>query len=147
MSAATAVVPGVPSATKVSLSGIAKRKPKLRLSIVAGKSAPPLKKLVLSISTGIGFSASRKSPGKGISIKDARGKRLRFTVLLTQGRLSISLRTAASSVRVAIEVPAITVTERLAKSARRKRQTVQLHVVATDLGGVATILRLMLRAS
>jgi hypothetical protein len=71
---------GKPSATRASLSGVAKGKPKLVFSLGAGRNAPAIKTISVSLPNGLGFSHKNKSLTKGITVTGSGGKHLKLSL-------------------------------------------------------------------
>jgi hypothetical protein len=139
--------PGKTSSSHTSLTGVGKRKAKLRFTLTAGRNAPAIKAVTIALPTGLGFSTSKKNLANGINVKSPGAKKLNFTVKISHGRLTITLKTAASSVQVTISNPAINVSKTLAgKVEHHKVKTVPVTVTAADTGHKTTRLTLKPRA-
>lgn len=133
--------PGPPSSSAGSLSGLAKRKPKLSFELLAGTNAPGLQKLTVGLPGGLSFAGKRLA--RGISIKGAGGQKLSFTAKLTHGKLTIVLGGAARDVKVTIAGPALTASRQLAQRVSRgKVKAVTIAVAALDSAGTSTPLTL-----
>jgi hypothetical protein len=95
----------------------------------------------------LGFSTSNKKFANGINVESAGAKKLKFAVKISHGKLTITLKTAASSVQVTISTPAINVSKALAANVEHhKVKTVQVTVIAADTGHRTTRLTLKARA-
>ncbi len=128
------VVIGKPKAAKATLSGFAKRKPKVAFTISAGAHAPLLSSFAITLPKGVAFSKSAKNLSKGIAIKGPGSKKLKYKLKLKKGVLTISLTKRASQARFTIAKPAIGVTSSLAKSIKRhKTKKLAIVVKATDV--------------
>ena len=134
---------GKPSESHASLSGLAKRKAKLSFTVKAGSNAAPIKTISVSLPRGLTFARQTKKLTNGITLKDANGKRLKFTAKRSHGTLQIKLKSPASTIRVTIRGPAITVTAKLANAVKHKK-TKKLTVVlkVTDASNTTTRLSL-----
>jgi hypothetical protein len=93
---------------------------------------------------GLGFSSS-KNLSTGIVVKAGR-RSLKFTANVSHGKLTITLKTPASSAQVTISSPAITVSKTLAKNVKTgKVKTLSVLVTATSTSHATTRLTLRLR--
>jgi hypothetical protein len=137
---------GKPSESHASLSGVARRKARLSFTVKAGKNAAALKTISVSLPRGLTFTRKTKKLTKGITVKSANGKRLKFTAKLGHGSLQIKLKSPASTVRVTIGGSAMTVATKLAKAVKHKK-TKRLTVVLklTDASNKTTRLTLKLK--
>jgi hypothetical protein len=106
---------------RFSLSGVAKRKPKLSFTITAGSHA--LTKLLVTLPNDLEFGAIKH--GLTVSAKSE--------LKLEHGRLAITLSSPEQSVRVAIGGAAL----KIRRKAHRKHS---LLVIATDTTGATTAL-------
>lgn len=133
---------GKPSESRGSLSGVAKRKARLAFTIKAGANAPAIKTISVSLPRGLGFTHKTKKLRKGITVRGANFRRLKFTIKLRRGTLQIKLRSAAKTVHVTIAGSAITVSKKLARAVKHKK-TKKLRVVlkVTDASNATTTLR------
>jgi WD40-like Beta Propeller Repeat len=137
---------GKPSSSHTSLSGIAKRKAKLGFTLTVSRNAAAIKAITVGLPKGLGLSTSRENLAKGINVKGSGTKKLKFTAKASHGKLTITLRTAASSVRVTISSPAIGVSKALAGNVEHhKVKTLRVTLTAADTGHLTT--RLMLKLS
>jgi hypothetical protein len=134
-------VVGRPSISHVSLSGIARREAKLKFSLNSGANAPAIRRIRISLPKGLGFSKHRRKLIKGISVKNASGRRLKFSAKRDHG-LQITLRSPATKVKVTIGPPAITVTRHLARAVKHKKvKRLKLVVKVTDTSNKTTTFR------
>jgi hypothetical protein len=138
---------GKTSSSHTSLSGLGKREAKLGFTLTVGTNAAAIKAITIGLPKGLGFSTSKKNLAKGISVKSSGAKKLKSTAKLSHGTLTITLRTAASSVQATVSSPAITVSRTLAANVKHhKVATLQVTVTATDTGHRTTRLTLKARA-
>jgi hypothetical protein len=149
---ATPTPPTPPNAkatsSHTSLSGIGRRKAKLAFTLTVGRNAPAIKAIAIGLPAGLGFSASKKNLAKGINVKGAGARRLKFTRKVSHGKLTITLKTAASNARVTISNPAISVSRTLAGNVKHhKVKALHVTVAATDSGHRTTRLTLKLHPS
>jgi PKD repeat protein len=139
--------PGKPSASRAALTGVAKGKPKLAFTVAAGKAAPALKSLAISLPKGLSFVKKAKRLVAGIALK-AHGKRLKFSVKVSHGVLTITLKTAATSSAATISRGAISASANLTRQVKHKharKLPVGLRVI--DAAGAKTKLTLSLKPS
>jgi Tol biopolymer transport system component len=139
---------GKATSSHTSLSGVGRRKAKLGFTLTVGRNAPAIKAITIGLSAGLGFSASKKNLAKRITVKGAGAKKLKFISKVSHGKLTITLKTAASNARVTILSPAISVSRALAGNVKHhKVKALHVTVAATDSGHRTTRLTLKLRAS
>jgi DNA-binding beta-propeller fold protein YncE len=143
-----------PTASHESITGVAKRKPKLAFTVAAGKNAPALKTIAVSLPGGLSFSSKKKSLAHDITLKGANGKRLKFTAKLSHGVLTITLGAAAAKAQVTIASPELSASKSLAKKVkkskagkRHKPVKLSFKLAATDAHHTTTRLTLKLSAS
>jgi len=121
-----------PLASNVTLWGVAKQKPKLRITVTAGANAPALRSFTVELPHGMRFP-SFASLADGLAVWSAKGKLLQAAVKVRRGMLSITLGAPAQEVRIAAASPAIFATKALATEVRAKTVTqLQVILVATD---------------
>ncbi len=116
-----------PSLSRVSLGGVGATRPKLSFTVAAGRDAPKLQTLTVTLPSGLGFSRSRAT----ITVSGLKVKRLPFTASLQRGTLVLKLKTAAQQVRVTISYPRLTSGGSLAAQVARHggaRVTITMHV-------------------
>jgi subtilase family serine protease len=118
------------TASKITLAGLAKRKPALTFAIGGGKTA--LKAFSISLPSGLAFSKKAKSLDKGVKVKAGK-KAVAFTATVKRGALSITLKKTAKAVTVTISKPALTITRSEAKKIKRKKvKTLALTIKTTN---------------
>jgi hypothetical protein len=118
----TYTVQGAPTLSAVLLrTGL---RPVLRLTISAGLYARAIKTILLT-PDGVAFSSAHE-----IAVRGATGRALRFRARVTNGRLTLSLATAAREVRLTLAGLALVV--------RRRAKSSALTVRVTDAGGTTT---------
>jgi Tol biopolymer transport system component len=138
---------GKATASHASLSGLRKREAKLRFALSVSGNAPAIKTITIALPKGLGFSTSKKRLPKEINVKGSSGKKLKFTAKVSHGKLTITLRTAASSLQTTIVSPAINVSKTLAdKVKHHKIKTLRVAVTAVDAGHTTNRLTLKLTA-
>jgi len=140
----TVIKPGPPT-SHGSLGGIARRKAKLVFTVGAGSFAPAIKSIVVSLPSGLSFAKSSKSLKKGIVIRRANGKKLKFKASVKGGRLTITLGSAVGKASITIATPAITVSSSLARKVKRgkiKKLSIGLKAIDTSHKSTGLTLRL-----
>jgi Tol biopolymer transport system component len=134
------------TSSHASLSGVGKRRAKLGFTLTVGRNAAAIKVITIGLPKGLGFSTSKKNLAKAINVKSAGARKLKFTAEAGHGKLTITLKTAASNARVTISSPAISVSGALAGSVKHhKVKTLQVTLSAADTGHRTTRLTLKLR--
>jgi subtilase family serine protease len=137
---------GPPASSHASLGGLAQGNVKLAFTIGAGANAPALKTLVLALPSGLTFANSSHSLASGIGIKGANGRRLKFKLSLTRGKLTVTLGSAAKKAAVTISAPAIGVSSGLAaRVGRREIRRLSLALKAVDTSHRTTGVTLKLK--
>ncbi len=133
----TFTVAGKPTVSDESLSGVGKRQVRLSFAVSAGRQAPPLKKLMVSLPGGFSFQKDMLS--HGLTVAGPGGGRLKDTTTSSAQTLTITLGSPATEVSVTLEHSAIDVT---ASEARRVTQhevkKVTIPITATDSTGMAS---------
>jgi hypothetical protein len=123
-----------PTVSGVSLTGIAKRKAKLRFTVSAGGNAPAFKSIAVKLPGGLNFSHSSKTLLKGIIVKGANGKKVKVKVKVSKGILAITLAKSVRKATFTITSPAISVSGKLASKVKhRKVKALNVAVTVTDI--------------
>jgi subtilase family serine protease len=129
-----------PTVTFASLAGVGAGRPRLRLTIDAGRGAPGLSGILLTLPGGLRFTSSR------VLVTGLGGRRIRFHATLAHGRLTITLLGAPRSVTVTVAYPALSTGGALASHLRRHPETLRLALTVTDAGHHAVPLTVRVRA-
>jgi subtilase family serine protease len=120
-------VEGRPGVSKESLTRVGAGRPKLALTVTAGRYAPALKSIAITLHGGLKFSSARH-----VTVTSA-GKRVRFSSRVSGGRLVLTLRAAATQVKLTISFPSITVPGSVSGRVRAHQASrILVTVVATD---------------
>jgi len=115
---------GHPKITSVSLTGVARGKPKLKFTVNAGSNAPALKVISIGLPSGLKFSKKLK---KGVSAPAG------FKDRLQAGKLTMTLRSAVRRATITLAGPALTASAPAATKARdHKLGKLKLTVGTTD---------------
>jgi subtilase family serine protease len=124
-----APIPGRPTITSVSLSGLAHGKATLRFTATAGSNAPALKAISIALASGLRFSTRVNG---GVSVTAG------FKAVPRAGRLTLSLRSPVHTVTVRIASPAVAVsTQLVAKARRHKLGKLRFGIGTTDASGTS----------
>lgn len=135
--------PGKPSVSHASLTFV-HGTPKLTFVLTAGRNAPALGRFVIRLPAGLRFAGRHLATG--LSVKDAGGRRVRFTDRLSHGRLTITLSSASAAVRVKVGGSAIIAAGiRPHKANPSRTKSLRIAVIAIDLAGKRTPLTLRFR--
>jgi hypothetical protein len=133
------VSPGPPSLSRPSLGGVPRGRAKLSFTVGAGRNAPAVGAIVVSLPSGLAFSRSARSLTKGIVVKGANGRTLRFRAKVSHGVLTITLSSAQTKAQITIAYPAISVSASLeTKVKRRKVRTLAIAIRAIDKSNTST---------
>jgi len=109
-----------PTASRVTLWGIARRKPKLRVTVTAGANAPSLHAFYIKLPHGLAFTRSGTQLIEGLGVWNAHDRALESTFRLSHGVLRIKLRSPAREVRIAAAIPSVSSTRALAAELRTR---------------------------
>ena len=124
-------VVGAPTVSQTLLSGVGAGRPKLALTITAGRDAPELKAVSIGLPKGLGFAR----PASNLTVTGPRGHHVAFGSQIVRGRLQITLRVPAQSIRITVSYAAITASGRLAADVRRHlAPALTVSVQTTDAG-------------
>jgi subtilase family serine protease len=120
---------GPPTIAHASVSGVRRLRPTLRITAAAGRDAPALRLMAVRLPRGLRF-AHRLG---GVTVTDARGRRVSFKAGVRDGVLLVRLAHTASRVTITVRYAAITATPREAAAVRRGQAgRLQLVVTVTD---------------
>lgn len=120
---------GAPKVSRTSLAGVGSGRPRLALTVSAGRNAPQLKSISLGLSGGLSFASAQKH----MSVTGAHGRRVHFTARVVRGRLLVTLAGANSQIRISIHYGGLRATSRLASDVRsRHRPAVAVSVKTLD---------------
>ena len=90
-------IQGAPTLSHVSLSSVGVARPRLSFTVAAGRGAPSIKSVNVTLPRGLHFTSSRVD---GHRHRRARASTLKFTARLVHGALVLTLRTATPQARV-----------------------------------------------
>ena len=106
---------------------------RLSFTLRAGKHGAAIRTISIKLPAGIRFSRSIRRLKAGIRVARASGRRIPLTARLRRGRVTITLKSSATSVHVRIAGPAIIVTRMLSRNVRRREvATLRTHIVMKD---------------
>ena len=141
-------VSGPPSYSRASLGGLTRRQPTLKLRVSAGIDSPSLHSISLALPTGLSFSGRSLRAHRGLGVTGSHGQRLGYSVTIAGGKLVITLKAAASQVRLALTPPALGVTRQVSRRTRSHAVGVLiLSITVRDSAGLRTGLRVRVRPS
>jgi subtilase family serine protease len=127
-------LPGRPTASSVELSGLSRGRPSLAFRLAAGRNAAALKSVSISLPRGLSFAHGVKTLGRGIVVRSG-GRKIRFTLRLIRGVLTITFRSPVRSASLTLGKPAITVAGSEASRIRHhqvRRLTVNIRTTDTS---------------
>ena len=125
---------GPPAISKLNFGNVGKGRAKVSFALAEGSSAPAIRSFTITLPKGLSFARKAKTLSKHISLKGAR-----FTLKLSGGALTITLKNPASKVSFSIGPPATKVSTSLRHRVRgNKVKSLSLVVKVVDAGGNAT---------
>jgi subtilase family serine protease len=140
----TWIVQGAPTISHVSLSRVGAARPKLSFTVTAGRNAPSVKSVNVTLPRGLHFTKSRAT----ITVTGPKGKHLKFSARLVRNELVLTLKTASSQVHVTISSPRLAASDSLtAALARHQSEKVMVTVRVTDAAKITTRLSKKLKPS
>jgi subtilase family serine protease len=120
---------GKPKASKLTLTGLTKRKPVLSFSLTGGNSK--LKSLAVRVPKGLSFAAGKRLASH-ITIKSGR-KKVKFKTKLSKGVLTVTLSRSEKRITVVVTHPAISITRSEALKIKHKKvKRLVIDVSATN---------------
>ena len=136
-SSATGVTVGHANLSRARFSGLAAGRPALTFRMSATKGAAALRAVTVQLPAGLSF-VSRHHRVSGVSVKGAKIKSL----VLSHGRLTITLRRAVSSLTVSIGRGGLTDSATVRRTAKAHRlHGLRLTVTAVSSRGAHTTIR------
>jgi kumamolisin len=118
-----------PTLSRVSLSRVGSARPQLSFVLTAGRDAPKLKSVSMTLPRGLRFTRAHAT----VRVTGRGNRRVKYTVSLQHGTLVLKLRTAAEQVHVTITYPRLQAGGSLVSAlARHRASRVGLTVRATD---------------
>lgn len=143
----TVVKVGSIALSHASLTGIAKRRPKLAFTLtVVRPHAKPIQTIAVRLKRGLGFARTTRRLAHGITVVDSRGRHLKFTAGLSYSALKLTLNAPILKLRITVAGSAISATRVFALSAQRKHANpFHFRVRATDTRSVMRLLPLALK--
>jgi subtilase family serine protease len=130
-----------PRLTGLSLDGVARGRPVLALRIQTARGAPALRFLALRLPSGLRLRA-----GRGLTVRGAGGRRLRYRSQVARGVLRVALARASALLSLRIAAPALAVEPGL-RSRQRAHRPVRLRLIlfSTDTRRGVTVFSRSLR--
>jgi Putative Ig domain len=118
-----------PTLSRVSLSRVGSARPRLSFMLAAGRDAPKLKSVSVTLPRGLRFTRSHAT----VTVTGHGNRRVKYTVSLQHGTLVLKMRTPAQQVHVTITYPRLKAGGSLVSNlARHRASRVGLTVRATD---------------
>ena len=128
-------IQGAPTLSHLSLSSVGVARPRLSFTVTAGRGAPSIKTVNVTLPRGLHFTSSRST----VTIAGSKGKRLKFTTRLVRGTLVLTLRTATPQSHVTISSPRLAASGSLTSAiARHQAGRVTLTMRVTDADKLMT---------
>ena len=122
-------IEGPPALSHVSVSSVAASRPRLGLTVAAGRDEPALKTLSITLPRGLHFTKSRAT----VTVTGRKGRHLKFTTSLQHGALVITLRNPSAQLNVTVSSPRLAASGSLtAAIAGHRAALVTLTVRLTD---------------
>jgi subtilase family serine protease len=142
----TVVTPQPPTIAGGSLGNVAKGRAKLSFKLTAGAFEPPIQSFSFSLPGGVSFAKKARTLGKGIVLKGTNGQRARYSLKLSHGVLTITLRSTQTALFFSIAPPATSVSSSLAKKVKHhKVKTLSVLVNVVNSSRATTRLPLKLK--
>jgi hypothetical protein len=133
---------GLPTVSRVSLTGVGTGRPTLSLTVTAGSFAPALKAVAIALPSGLRFAGRRGA----VTVTGARGGRAKFSSRIVRGRLQITLASPQQKIVVGIRNGGISTAGGLAGRVRGHRvRSVQVTITATDVARHGSTVRAQVR--
>jgi hypothetical protein len=124
-----------PVLSHMSLTSVGAARPTLLFTVAAGRDAPAVKSIDVSLPPGLHFTTSEPT----VTLTGRNGKHLRFSARLVHGALVLTFRTGAPRVQVTISSPRLAASGSLtAALARHQATPVTLTVRVTDAKKLTT---------
>jgi hypothetical protein len=118
-----------PTLSRVSLSRVGSARPRLSFMVSAGRDAPKLKTVTVTLPRGLRFTRAHAK----VSVTGRGNRRVRYTVSLQHGTLVIKVASPAQQLHVTITYPRLQAGGSLVSALARHHGTrVGLTVRATD---------------
>lgn len=135
-------VQGRPAISAVSLRQVSRGRPVLALTIVAGKDAPKLHRLVLTLPDNLRLARHLRA----VSVASRANRALAHRISGAHGRLTVTLRVPATQIRLVLGAGSVVPRGSLITSVRRgHRATIGLGLETIDEAGEQTVLALAVR--
>jgi subtilase family serine protease len=137
-------IQGAPMLSHLSLSSVGVARPRLSFTMTAGRGAPSIKSVNVTLPRGLHFTSS----GSTVTVTGRTSKRLKFTARLVRGALVVTLRKATPQVHVTISSPRLAASGSFTSAiARHQAGRVTLTVRVTDADKLTTRLSQRIKPS
>jgi hypothetical protein len=121
-SAATKIVTWSSSAfATATLSSSKTTSPGIILSIPSPGGNLKLSKLIISLPSGLSFSATRQALAAGSSVRDLHRKRLSFTATLSHGKLTLTFKKPPTGLKLTISRGLVSISSALEKRIKSRK--------------------------
>lgn len=145
----TPSAPGGPGLSASSLGGLVDRLAQLAFTATQSAGAPPIKRVAITLPAGLSLARTKASLNRGISVRGAHNRALKFAATAGRGTLTIALATSTASARLTVSSPTVAVSSSLSKRVRsqlyaRRVGGLRFAVKLTDASGHVTPLLLKL---
>src|ERR1019366_3105637 len=100
------VTPRPPAFAGGSLGNLAKGNAKLSFKLTAGAFESPIKSFSVALPSGLSFAKTAKTLGKHIVLNGANGMRAKYSLKLSHGVLTVTLKSSQNQLSFSIAPPA-----------------------------------------
>jgi len=134
------LIEGRPTVSPAALTGVGAGRPRLRMTVRAGRGAPALAKLIVALAPGLRFASARVAVSSG-------GRRVGYHARLLHGRLTITLQGARRQVTIVVSYPALASSQGISSRVRSRRtRGLTLRLTTVDAGHHRVIQEVRVRA-
>ena len=138
------VTPRPPAFAGGSLGNLAKGNAKLSFKLTAGAFEPPIKSFSVALPGGLSFAKKAKVLAKAIVLTGTSGKRAKYSLKLSHGALTITLKSTQTKLGFSIAPPATLVSGSLVGKVKNRRVK-QLSVIVKVVNSSRATTRLALK--
>ncbi len=135
---------GLPTVSRVALTGVGTARPALSLAVASAAGAPALSAIALTLPSGLTFTGRSGV----VAVTGARGARVRFSSRIAGGRLQITLATTQTTLGIRVASGGLSTARGFAGRLRgRHPPPLLLTVATTDAARQNATLRARIKAS
>jgi hypothetical protein len=138
------VSPQPPTISAASLGNVAKGKARLSFRLAAGSFSPPIQSFSISLPGGVRFAKKTKTLGKEILLEGATGRRAKYSLKLSHGVLTVTLKSTLTALFFSIVPPGTSVAGSLAMRVKHHKVKT-LNVVVKVVNSSRATTRLVLK--